>query len=161
VVCLFVVRGVVVVVVAERQGGGASGGPSSSEVPRMSAQLPEISASRSQDAKILKSKSSNSKFSASSQARFGYIGNLSLQGAEEDGADALRNVAALDGPSFLPNVMTLQRASTPWQYNTPSRMLEAPWSDNKPSDEPAERGMGNSTSRKALDSQAQPMPANY
>jgi len=127
----------------------------------MSAQLPEISASRSQDAKILKSKSSNSKFSASSQARFGYIGNLSLQGAEEDGADALRNVAALDGPSFLPNVMTLQRASTPWQYNTPSRMLEAPWSDNKPSDEPAERGMGNSTSRKALDSQAQPMPANY
>ena len=44
---------------------------------------------------------------------------------KDDPAQALRNITALDGPSFLPNVMTLQRASTPWQYNTPCRFLEA------------------------------------
>merc|ERR1719408_15427 len=97
----------------------------------MSATLPEISTSRSQDAKSLKSKStaSSAKFQPTSQARFGYLGHLSLQNSEDDPAvqaEALRNVAALDGPAFLPNVMTLQRASTPWQYNTPARMLEEP-----------------------------------
>jgi len=58
-----------------------------------------------------------------SQARFGYIGNLSIREAQGN-PDALRNVSALDSTAFMPHVMTMQRASTPWQYNTPVRHLE-------------------------------------
>jgi len=140
----------------------------------MSATLPEISTSRSQDARSLKSKStaSSAKFQPTSQARFGYLGHLSLQNSQDDPAvqaEALRNVAALDGPAFLPNGMTLQRASTPWQYNTPPRLLEGSVSvePNQPGDaeEKSQRGeksngMSNSRSAKALSAQ-QPMPANY
>jgi tetratricopeptide (TPR) repeat protein len=82
-------------------------------------------------------------------------------------SDALRNVTALDGTSFLPNVMTMQRASIPWQYNTPQRLLEDSviadtksastsdvWSPPKP------KGIASSASMKSL-TKTQPLPANY
>eukprot|EP00406_Dinophysis_acuminata_P083777 CAMPEP_0179265692 /NCGR_PEP_ID=MMETSP0797-20121207/29034_1 /TAXON_ID=47934 /ORGANISM="Dinophysis acuminata, Strain DAEP01" /LENGTH=401 /DNA_ID=CAMNT_0020973907 /DNA_START=6 /DNA_END=1211 /DNA_ORIENTATION=- len=64
-------------------------------------------------------------FQATSQARLGLLGHLSLRDTQ-DGPDALRKVSALDGVSFLPHVMTMQRPSTPWQYSTPTRLLEEP-----------------------------------
>lgn len=104
-----------------------------------------------------------------SQARFGYIGNLSLREAQGN-PEALRNVSALDGTAFLPNVMTLQRASTPWQYNTPCRNLEDMVSldaggeeestDKQASGNAGSGGMKSSNSKKAL-AQSQPLPANY
>eukprot|EP00933_Yihiella_yeosuensis_P060475 TRINITY_DN63236_c0_g1_i1.p1 TRINITY_DN63236_c0_g1~~TRINITY_DN63236_c0_g1_i1.p1 ORF type:complete len:430 (+),score=82.44 TRINITY_DN63236_c0_g1_i1:130-1419(+) len=138
----------------------------------MSQQFPEISSSISSagGSKSLKGKSTSSaKFQPTSQARFGYIGHLSLQNTQTGTEDALRNVAALDGPSFLPNVMTLQRASTPWQYNTPARMLEeqvtdpnqsAHDADNSQSQSSPQPGGKNSMSKKNL-TNSQPMPANY
>eukprot|EP00931_Biecheleriopsis_adriatica_P066586 TRINITY_DN40908_c0_g1_i1.p1 TRINITY_DN40908_c0_g1~~TRINITY_DN40908_c0_g1_i1.p1 ORF type:complete len:465 (+),score=94.15 TRINITY_DN40908_c0_g1_i1:135-1397(+) len=136
----------------------------------MSSMLPEISGSRSQDMKSMKSKSSvsSSKFQPTSQARFGYLGHLSLQNTQDDTADALRNVAALDGPSFLPNVMTLQRASTPWQYNTPCRTLEEQVASEGGAGEEERSSSPKGEKSKTLGSKStqaltkeQPMPANY
>jgi len=139
----------------------------------MSTNLPEISGSRSPEGRSLKKNSLNSKFLPTSQARFGYLGHLCLQNTKDDPTEALRNITALDAPSFLPNVMTLQRASTPWQYNTPCRTLEAACADDSAQGEEAagpggslspSRGGGSqmlkSTSKKAISTQA-PMPANY
>jgi len=108
---------------------------------------------------------SSSRFQPTSQARFGYIGHLSLRDVQ-DNADALRNVTALDGTSFLPNVMTMQRPSTPWQYNTPARLLEDPvhteQSQEEESGSPtgARRSIMTSGSRTEL-SKSQPLPSNY
>lgn len=135
----------------------------------MSQALPQISPSVSRlgDAK-LRSKSSTAKFQPTSQARFGLLGHLSLRDSQ-DGSESLKNVTALDGASFLPNVMTLQRPSTPWQFKTPVRLLEEPvnleGSSNEPGSEQQgpsspERGKSNTASRKALTS-SQPLPANY
>lgn len=108
---------------------------------------------------------------ASTQARFGYLGHLSLRDAKSSN-DSLRNVSALDGSAFLPNVMTLQRVSTPWQYNTPSRVLEQRvLGDNYEDDELAEasvtspslkKGTNSSSIRNLKDmSKTQPLPLNY
>ncbi|CAK9089794.1 unnamed protein product [Durusdinium trenchii] len=131
----------------------------------MSTVLPEISGSRSPEGKSKKNALS-SKFQPTSQARHGYLGHLCLQNSQEDPAQALRNITALDAPSFLPNVMTLQRASTPWQYNTPCRQLEGPLptESSQMGDESPSRGsqMLNSTSRQSISASASaPMPANY
>lgn len=126
----------------------------------------------------MRSKSSISKFQPTSQARFGYLGHLSLREAQ-DNSEALRNITALDGTSFLPNIMTLQRPSTPWQFRTPVRNMEEQVGaeGDKEDDSPAEQrrgsslpaptvdksggaSKGNSASRKALSS-SQPLPANY
>jgi tetratricopeptide (TPR) repeat protein len=132
----------------------------------MSAVLPEISSTRSQDAKLLKGRSASStKFQPTSQARYGYLGHLSLQNTQDGTEDALRNVAALDGPSFLPNVMTLQRASTPWQYNTPTRLLEEAVLPEALSHteeaQPAVAGQTKHNLSKKLLTTSQPLPANY
>eukprot|EP00439_Symbiodinium_sp_Y106_P071907 s803_g13.t1 len=111
----------------------------------MSTNLPEISGSRSPEGRSLKKNSLNSKFLPTSQARFGYLGHLCLQNTKDDPTEALRNITALDAPSFLPNVMTLQRASTPWQYNTPCRTLEAACADDSAQGEEA-AGPGGSLS---------------
>lgn len=74
----------------------------------------------------------------------------------------MRNVSALDGIAFLPTVMTMQRASTPWQYNTPQRFLEEPVKMDSQQD--AESGEAQpqkgSVSTKEL-SKSQPLPSNY
>jgi len=110
---------------------------------------------------------SQGNFAATSQARFGYLGHLSLRDAQGN-PDALRNVSALDGTSFLPNVMVMQRASTPWQYNTPTRHLEEAVNldDDKEKNDTGQpapggaKGMSNAASKKSL-SASQPLPANY
>merc|ERR1719359_903252 len=116
----------------------------------------------------LRSRSNTSKFQPTSQARFGYLGHLSLRDAQQN-PDALRNVSALDGTSFLPNVMVMQRASTPWQYNTPNRLLEEPVNvdaeedkEDKDKDKDGGKGGGvsNAMSKKSL-ANPQPLPANY
>lgn len=130
----------------------------------MSTNLLEISGSRSPEGK--KKNLVNSKFQPTSQARFGYLGHLCLQNSQDDPAQALRNITALGAPSFLPNVMTLQRASTPWQYNTPCRSLEGPLpteSSQTLGDESPSKGSQilKSTSRQTFNSGNAPMPANY
>jgi len=149
---------------ARAQGGGAGG--SGSGVRRMSATLPEISGSRSSvDGKSLRSKSSSAILHPTTQSRFGFLGHLSLREAQGN-QDALRNVSALDGTSFLPHVMTLQRASTPWQYNTPIRNMEdsmtvgAEAGDQDGRSSPAPNEKANAASKKELTA-AQPLPANY
>jgi tetratricopeptide (TPR) repeat protein len=117
----------------------------------------------------LRSRSQPSKFQPTSQARFGYLGHLSLRDAQGQNSEALRNVNALDGTSFLPNVMVMQRASTPWQYNTPHRNLEDAV-DTEGGQEEGERAQSqgdpkgaNATAAanaKAL-AASQPLPANY
>jgi tetratricopeptide (TPR) repeat protein len=133
----------------------------------MSVQLPELSQSVS-STRGGGSRGSLSKFQPTSQARFGYIGNLSLRDSQ-DNPDALRNVSALDGMSFLPSVMTLQRAATPWQYNTPHRRLEEPCvmpssekgdEDGADDDAPPGDSMKASKSAKGL-AKSEPLPANY
>lgn len=142
----------------------------------MSAVLPQIGSVSSGGSQLgskasLRSKSGPSKFQPTSQARFGYLGHLSLREAQGN-SEALRTVSALDGTSFLPNVMVMQRASTPWQYNTPARLLEDQVDLAGEEDEedkhqrstssPAPRGGGlsNVASKKSL-SASQPLPANY
>lgn len=123
----------------------------------MSSHLPEISsAAKLPDAGKSKSKSSLAKIHPTSQARHGYLGHLSLKDSQESG-ESLRTVSALDAISFLPNVMTLQRASTPWQYNTPVRALEEPMINGG---EVGPHSLTSSASKKAL-STAQPLPVNY
>merc|ERR1719408_672385 len=110
----------------------------------MSAVLPQIGSVSSGGSKLLggssqaslRSRSQPGNFQPTSQARFGYLGHLSLRDAQAN-PEALRNVSALDGTAFLPNVMTLQRASTPWQYNTPHRNLEDPLPVESGSSDPA------------------------
>jgi len=68
-----------------------------------------------------------------------------------------------DGTAFLPNVMTMQRASTPWQYNTPHRNLEASL-PAEGGDQAGEQGapVAASSSKSNLHlSKSQPLPANY
>lgn len=146
----------------------------------MSAVLPQIGSVSSGGSKLggsstqasLRSKSNTSKFQPTSQARFGYLGHLSLREAQGN-PEALRNVSALDGTSFLPNVMVMQRASTPWQYNTPHRHLEEAVNldgeedkddrEQRPtSQDPGAKGGGLSgaASKKSL-AASQPLPANY
>jgi len=130
----------------------------------MSATLPSIASSLGKEKSTLRSKSTGpANFQPTTQARFGYLGHLSLRQAQGD-PEALRNVSALDGTSFLPNVMTLQRATTPWQYNTPMRHLEdmVPAEgmrsvDHVDSPQPGKTG---SQSMKQL-SKVQPLPTNY
>jgi len=141
----------------------------------MSSQLPAIGSVSSGGSKQLhggssqQSSASRSKFQPTSQARFGYLGHLSLREAQGN-PEALRNVNALDGTAFLPNVMVMQRASTPWQYNTPTRLLEeavdVEGGDQDKGDEdngdaaPKGGGMTNTASKKSL-ANSQPLPANY
>lgn len=136
----------------------------------MSAVLPQLGSVSSGGSKLggsstasLRSKSQPGNLAATSQARFGYLGHLSLRDAQSN-PDALRNVNALDGTSFLPNVMVMQRASTPWQYNTPTRLLEDAVNVDEDKDDPeaapAPGGMSNAASKKSL-SASQPLPANY
>jgi len=129
--------------------------------------LPSISpsASRLGDSKF-RSKSSTAKFQPTSQARFGYLGHLSLREVQ-DNTDALRNVTALDGTSFLPNVMTLQRPPTPWQFKTPIRRLEDPVAfdgiHNSEESQGSPGPVGEKTKSGVSKSLAasQPLPANY
>lgn len=136
----------------------------------MSATYPSLSAgasSRAGDSKVSqRSKSTAARFHATTQARFGYLGHLSLRDAQ-DNPDALRTVSALDGHSFMPHVMTMQRASTPWQYNTPARLLEDPVPsdhnavDPNTGDElPSQASVDKSVMKKKL-MQTEPLPANY
>lgn len=117
-----------------------------------------------------RSATSSSKFQATSQARFGYLGHLSLRDAQAN-PEALRNITALDATSFLPNVMVMQRASTPWQYNTPARSLEEPVDleneeeEEQPKEQRAsspapQKGLTGSPSKKNL-AGSQPLPNNY
>lgn len=147
----------------------------SARVWQMSATLPQLSATSTDSNKLkagssTRSKSALAKFQPTSQARFGYLGHLSLRESQGN-PEALRNVSALDGTSFLPNVMTMQRASTPWQYNTPTRMLEDPVTlegeeeaelqdEGRTSPQPRGAQVNNSASKKSL-SASQPLPANY
>jgi len=136
------------------------------------AALPSLSPSSSRlgDSK-LRSKSSSarlgdSKFQPTSQARFGYLGHLSLREAQ-DNTEALRNVTALDGTAFLPNVMTLQRPPTPWQFKTPIRNLEeqvtmeGTHASEDPQASPPAVGEKGKTSSKKAHAASQPLPANY
>jgi len=144
----------------------------------MSAVLPQIGSVSSGGSKVLggssqaslRSRSQPANFQPTSQARFGYLGHLSLREAQGN-PEALRNVSALDGTAFLPNVMVMQRASTPWQYNTPTRLLEEPVNLETEEDkedteqkapEPGAKGggMSNAASKKSL-AASQPLPANY
>jgi|Transcript_28448 tetratricopeptide (TPR) repeat protein len=136
----------------------------------MSAVLPQVGSVSSFGSKAsFRSKSQPSKFQPTSQARFGYLGHLSLREAQGN-TEALRNVSALDGTSFLPNVMTMQRASTPWQYNTPERLLEEPVNIEDEEEEQSQtlaqtsvqgsKTLSNAVSKKSL-SASQPLPANY
>lgn len=143
----------------------------------MSAVLPQIGSVSSGASKLgasstqsqLRSRSQPGNFQPTSQARFGYLGHLSLREAQAN-PDALRNVNALDGTSFLPNVMVMQRASTPWQYNTPNRLLEEPVNvdaeedkedkDKRPDEGGKGGGLSNAMSKKSL-ANSQPLPANY
>jgi len=140
----------------------------------MSATLPQLSSVGSDGGGVKgaaqRSKSATAKFQPTSQARFGYLGHLSLREAQGN-TDALRNVSALDATSFLPNVMVMQRASTPWQYNTPTRLLEDPVNlegggegeesgeQGGPGSSP-QQGMTSAASKKNL-AASQPLPANY
>lgn len=104
-------------------------------------------------------------FQPTAQARFGYLGHLSLREAQGN-PDALRNVSALDGMAFQPHVMTMQRAATPWQYNTPHRHLEAPVNLEGASQEGSVDGgpsVGSKSQIKSMKelSKAEPLPANY
>jgi tetratricopeptide (TPR) repeat protein len=112
--------------------------------------------------------SPNSKFAPTSQARFGYLGHLSLRDGPES-EDALRNVSALDGTSFMPSVMVMQRAPTPWQYNTQSRRLEEPvgFSGGDAQSDEGEvtfpggpSGVGSQSVQKEI-MPSQPLPTNY
>jgi len=96
---------------------------------------------------------SGSKFQTTSQARFGLIGNVSLR--DEGNTDSLRSISALDGTPFLPHVMTLQRASTPWQYNTPTRTLEEAVHFEGAAED------ANSPPHSRLKGPPQPLPENY
>lgn len=146
----------------------------------MSAVLPQLGSVSSGGSKLggggstasMRSRSQPGNLAATSQARFGYLGHLSLKDAQSN-PDALRNVNALDGTSFLPNTMVMQRASTPWQYNTPSRLLEEAVNldDDKDKDDAdggkgggqgggQGGGMSSAASKKSL-SASQPLPANY
>jgi tetratricopeptide (TPR) repeat protein len=131
----------------------------------MSAVLPDIShsSSRHGDSRGPRSSSSSARLQATSQARFGFLGHLSLRDSQ-DNPEALRNITALDNASFLPNVMTLQRASTPWQYNTPCRALEdvvrMEGDDSAEQGAKSPKGMKSSASKKGI-STSQPLPANY
>eukprot|EP00405_Crypthecodinium_cohnii_P024405 CAMPEP_0206488600 /NCGR_PEP_ID=MMETSP0324_2-20121206/42552_1 /ASSEMBLY_ACC=CAM_ASM_000836 /TAXON_ID=2866 /ORGANISM="Crypthecodinium cohnii, Strain Seligo" /LENGTH=398 /DNA_ID=CAMNT_0053967741 /DNA_START=33 /DNA_END=1225 /DNA_ORIENTATION=- len=122
----------------------------------MSTTLPEISGSRStMEGASIRSKSSSAILQPTTQARFGYLGKLNLKEAQSAQSDALRNVSALDSSSFLPHVMTLQRPSTPWQYNTPQRVLEQPV---------AIQGQGGEVAAVAQSKSgqvSQPLPSNY
>jgi len=103
----------------------------------------------------IRSKSSSAILQPTTQARFGYLGKLNLKEAQSAQSDALRNVSALDSSSFLPHVMTLQRPSTPWQYNTPQRVLEQPV---------AIQGQGGEVAAVAQSKSgqvSQPLPSNY
>jgi len=117
-----------------------------------------------------RSRSGPANFQPTSQARFGYLGHLSLREAQGN-PEALRNVNALDGTAFLPNVMVMQRASTPWQYNTPHRNLEdaVDLDGDKDKEEQDQRppspgakggGLSGAASKKTL-AASQPLPANY
>eukprot|EP00928_Gymnodinium_smaydae_P045820 TRINITY_DN304_c0_g1_i1.p1 TRINITY_DN304_c0_g1~~TRINITY_DN304_c0_g1_i1.p1 ORF type:complete len:430 (+),score=82.25 TRINITY_DN304_c0_g1_i1:129-1418(+) len=134
----------------------------------MSATLPSISQSKSLHDKSTASRSKSSgpsNFQATTQARFGYLGHLSLRESQGN-ADALRNVSALDGTSFMPTVMTMQRAPTPWQYNTPHRTLEEQSLFEGPSTDP-ETGRasppmkGSASKSMAQLTKSQPLPTNY
>lgn len=114
--------------------------------------------------KSLRSKSSSSILQPTTQARFGYLGQLSLREAQGN-SEALRTVTALDGTAFLPHVMTMQRAPTPWQYNTPMRLLEEPLHTargDEGEDGKAKQAPSSSQAvlRKTLTA-SQPLPANY
>lgn len=126
----------------------------------MSAVLPNISGRQSPGAQSSRRGPASRGASTTSQARFGYLGHLSLREAQDD-PDALRNVTALDGTNFLPNVMTMQRASTPWQYNTPNRVLEgAVLGDGERAGEEGAEAPVEEKKEPRSASQA-PMPANY
>lgn len=131
----------------------------------MSAAFPSFSkSSRSSDKSKFRSKSLSGSLQATSQSRFGFLGHLNLKEAQSN-PDALRSVSALDSTSFLPTLMTMQRPSTPWQYNTPVRVVEdTVGGDAKEEEEapasPDQRQMSTSASSKVLAS-AQPLPANY
>lgn len=132
----------------------------------MSGMLPSVSSSSKLGKSDSRSRSVGAtegpkNFSSTTQARFGYLGHLSLREAQGN-PDALRNVSALDGIAFLPTVMTMQRASTPWQYNTPQRFLEEPVKmDSQQDGESGEaQPQKGSVSTKEL-SKSQPLPSNY
>lgn len=136
----------------------------------MSAVYPSLSggfSSKLADSKgSQRSKSAAARFHATTQARFGYLGHLSLRDAQ-DNADALRNVSALDGHSFMPHVMTMQRASTPWQFNTPSRLFEDPVPTSHDAVDPdtgeelpSHPSVDKSATKKKL-MLSEPLPANY
>lgn len=76
----------------------------------------------------VKGKSGGLPVPAMKQARFGYLGHLGglTLGRGVKPTGAAKNLAAIDGTDFQPAVCALQRCSTPWQYNTPQRMQEAP-----------------------------------
>jgi tetratricopeptide (TPR) repeat protein len=65
--------------------------------------------------------------------------------------------------------MVMQRASTPWQYNTPHRLLEDPVNLDKDEDKDNEeerkpdgaKGSGSAAASKKSLSASQPLPANY
>jgi len=144
----------------------------------MSTQLPQlgsVSSAGGGNSKTLGASSSQSSLKrstshpgslkAQTQARFGYLGHLSLREAQGN-PEALRNVNALDATAFLPTVMVMQRASTPWQYNTPARLLEEPVSLDTEADKEEQGGAspapkaGAKADKKSL-AASQPMPANY
>lgn len=82
--------------------------------------------------------------------RHGWLGQLQ----NSDGStkiDCALSGGHAGGANFLPNLGCMQRASTPWQYNTPVRAVEL----GKEAEE--------STSRciKKLKDMKQPMPTNY
>jgi tetratricopeptide (TPR) repeat protein len=124
--------------------------------------LPNAASGRQSPHATTRSKSGTARgASTTSQARFGYLGHLSLLNAQDD-PDVLRNVNALDSTSFLPNVMTMQRASTPWQYNTPNRVLEeAVLGDTKPAEEEGEAGQKQPEKKESRIASQAPLPANY
>jgi tetratricopeptide (TPR) repeat protein len=90
------------------------------------------------------------------------LGNLSLRDSEAR-PDALQKVTALDSHTFLPHVMTMQRAQTPWQFNTPNRVIEDPVAAGPSVDleQPSAMSTGGKAASKKEISASRPLPANY
>jgi len=111
----------------------------------------------------LRKSQSSPTFQATSQARFGYLGHLSLQQDSQALSDTHQKVSALDGHSFLPHVMAMQRVPAPWQFNTPAHVFEDPIAAESSVDDLQQSSVmsnGNKVVKKAI-SASQPLPDNY
>lgn len=96
-----------------------------------------------------------------SQARFGYLGYLSLkEGNAQTGSNSVRNLV-VEGSDFLPTAMVLQREVVPWQFNTPVRIPEEPINFGDNEQTCSSQGEKSKSSPMKQQSLQPPLPTNY